>query len=99
MNLTDNYTDEQLLDAYKVFYKDCPFVRIYEAGKIAESKNVNGSNYVDIALKVDKRLKRVIVTSAIDNLLKGAAGQAVQNMNLMFGLDETAGLKTVANYL
>ncbi len=99
MNLTDDYTDEQLLDAYRVFYKDCPFVRICDEGKIAESKHVNGSNYIDIGLKVDKRLKRVIVTSTIDNLIKGAAGQAVQNMNLMFGIDETKGLTTVANYL
>ena len=99
MNLNDDYTDAQLLDAYKVFYKDCPFVRICDEGVIAESKNVNGSNYIDIGLKVDKRLKRVVVTSTIDNLIKGAAGQAVQNMNIMFGLSETAGLKTVANYL
>lgn len=99
MNLTGEYTDAQLLDAYKVFYENCPFVRIYDEGKIPESKNVNGSNYIDIGLKVDKRLKRVIVVSAIDNLIKGAAGQAVQNMNIMFGFDEMAGLKTVANYL
>jgi len=99
MNLTDDYTDAQLLDAYKVFYKDCPFVRICDEGVIAESKHVNGSNYIDIGLKVDKRLKRVVVTSTIDNLIKGAAGQAVQNMNIMFNIPETSGLKTVANYL
>lgn len=99
MNLTDNYTDEQLLEAYREFYKDCPFVRIYKEGELPESNHVNGSNYIDIGLKVDKRLKRVVVVSAIDNLIKGAAGQAIQNMNIMFGFDETAGLTNVAFYL
>ncbi len=99
MNLTDNYTDAQLLEAYRVFYAGCPFVRIYDEGKIPESNHVNGSNFIDIGLKVDKRLKRVVVISAIDNLIKGAAGQAIQNMNLMFGLSEKTGLWFPAFYL
>jgi len=99
MNLTDDYTDEQLLDAYRVFYKDCPFVRIYDKDKIPESNHVNGSNFIDIGLKVDKRLKRVVVIAATDNLIKGAAGQAVQNMNIMFGLNETTGLLNPGFYL
>ncbi|MBQ7792511.1 MAG: N-acetyl-gamma-glutamyl-phosphate reductase, partial [Clostridia bacterium] len=99
MNLTDDYTDEELLNAYRKFYENCPFIRIYDAGKIPESNHVNGSNYVDIGLTVDKRLKRVVVVAALDNLNKGAAGQAVQNLNLMFGLPETTGLSNPGFYL
>ena len=99
MNLTDDYTDEELLGVYRKFYENCPFVRIYEAGKIPESNHVAGSNYIDIGLKVDKRLKRVVVISTTDNLNKGAAGQAVQNMNLLFDLPETTGLMSPGFYL
>ena len=99
MNLEGDYTEEELLDEYKAFYKDCPFVRIYEKGETPESNHVAGSNYVDIGLTVDKRLKRVIVTAALDNLIKGAAGQAVQNMNIMFDLQETLGLINPGFYL
>jgi N-acetyl-gamma-glutamyl-phosphate reductase len=59
---------------------------------------VYGSNYCDIAVKYDKRTNNIIVLSAIDNLVKGASGQAVQNMNIMFGLNETAGLELVPVY-
>ena len=99
MNMTDDYTEEQLLDAYRKFYENCPFVRIYDAGKIPESNHVAGSNYIDIGLTVDKRLRRVVVISTTDNLNKGAAGQAVQNMNLMFDLPETTGLSNPGFYL
>lgn len=99
MNLLDNYTEEQLLDVYKKYYENCPFIRIYEKGLLPESNHTNGSNYVDIGLVVDKRLNRVIVVTALDNLIKGAAGQAIQNMNIMFGLDETTGLKNAGLYL
>ena len=74
------------------------FVRVYEEG-LPESNHVSGSNFVDIGIAVDKRLNRVIVVSCVDNLIKGAAGQAVQNMNIMFGLDETTGLKTSGFYM
>ena len=60
-----------------------------------ETKWVEGSNYVDVNFKIDPRTHRVIMMGAMDNLVKGAAGQAVQNMNLMFGLEETKGLKLV----
>ena len=56
-------------------------------------KNIRGSNYVDLGWRTDKRTGRIIVMNCIDNLVKGAAGQAVQNMNVMFGIDETAGLR------
>ena len=77
---------------YRGWYKNAPFVTVLEAGQFPATKHVYGTNYCHIGLAVDKRTNRVIVVSAIDNLVKGAAGQAVQNMNLMCGFDETAGL-------
>ena len=64
-------------------------------GVCPETRWVEGSNYVDVNFKIDPRTNRVIMMGAMDNLVKGAAGQAVQNMNLMFGLDETEGLNLV----
>jgi N-acetyl-gamma-glutamyl-phosphate reductase len=75
------------------FYSQSPFVRICPEGSLPETLHVRGSNFCDIGFKLDERHGRVILISAIDNLVKGAAGQAVQNMNLMCDLDETAGLK------
>jgi len=97
-NLKKPYTKEELLAMYHDFYKDEKFVRIYDAG-LPESNHVSGSNFVDIGLEVDTRLNRVIVVSAIDNLIKGAAGQAVQNMNLMFDLAEDEGIASAGYYL
>ncbi len=97
-NLKKPYTKEELLNMYHDFFKDEPFVRIYDE-ELPESNHVAGSNFVDIGLEVDSRLNRVIVISNIDNLIKGAAGQAIQNMNLMFGLDETEGLTGAGFYL
>jgi len=77
---------------YRDFYQDAPFVTILDPGQFPATKHVYGTNFCHIGLAVDKRTNRVIVVSAIDNLVKGAAGQAVQNMNLMCGFDETAGL-------
>ena len=77
---------------YREFYQDAPFVTILEPGQFPATKHVCGTNFCHIGLAVDKRTNRVIVVSAIDNLVKGAAGQAIQNMNLMCGFDETAGL-------
>lgn len=82
----------ELYELYADFYKDEPFVMVYEPGKLPEIKHVVGSNRVAIGLVVDERLNRVIAVSCIDNLIKGAAGQAIENMNLLFGLDETTGL-------
>jgi len=89
---------KDVLNLYHEFYKDCPFVRILPEGKFPQTKAVAGSNYCDIGIKSDKRTGRVIVVSTIDNLVKGASGQAVQNMNLMMGFDEKAGLKVVPLY-
>ncbi len=77
---------------YRGWYKDALFVTILEPGEFPATKHVYGTNFCHIGLAFDKRTSRVVVVSAIDNLVKGAAGQAVQNMNLMCGFDETAGL-------
>ena len=79
---------------YRDFYKDDYFIKIING--LPETRWVRGSNLCHIGIKVDKRTKRVIIISAIDNLIKGAAGQAVQNMNIMFGLKETTGLDIIA---
>ena len=89
-NLNEWYTKDELLDAIKDFYKDEFFIRVLD--ELPQVKNVANTNFVDISLEVDERLKRVVVVACIDNLTKGAAGQAVQNMNIMFGMDERIGL-------
>ncbi len=89
----------ELLEVYREFYQDEYFIRIYEEGKLPETNHVAGSNFVDMGLVADPRTGRVIVVSCIDNLFKGAAGQAVQNMNLMFGLPEKTALDCPAFYL
>ena len=91
-NLTKDISEEEIRDIYKKYYKDEYFVRVLNAGDCPETRWVEGSNFVDVNIKVDKRTGRVIMMGAMDNLVKGAAGQAVQNMNLMFGLDEKEGL-------
>ncbi|MDR2655958.1 MAG: N-acetyl-gamma-glutamyl-phosphate reductase [Oscillospiraceae bacterium] len=80
---------------YKDFYKDKTFVRVLEKGETASLKNVRFSNFCDISLHYDAHVNRFIIVSAIDNMVKGAAGQAVQNMNLMFNLPEIEGLGAV----
>ena len=85
-------TSDDLIALYAEFYARAPFVRIMENGKLVDTKNVRGLNYCDISILVDNRTGRIIVLSAIDNLVKGAAGQAVQNMNLICGFPETMGL-------
>ena len=82
----------ELLAAYRDFYRGRPFVRILEEGHLPETKHVLHSNLCEIGAVADPRTERVIVVSAIDNLAKGASGQAVQCFNLMAGLDERAGL-------
>ena len=95
--LVKNSTEKEIYAMYNEFYEDAVFVRMLEDG-LPNTKFVSGTNFVDIAIKIDQRTNRVIVVSAIDNLVKGASGQAVQNMNLAFGLDETAGLNMLAVY-
>ena len=86
---------ETVRDVYDKYYKEEKFVRVLDQEMYPQTKWVEGSNYVDINFKIDPRTKRVIMMGAIDNLVKGAAGQAVQNMNLMFGEDEAEGLNLV----
>ena len=87
-----------LLAEYEEFYRKAPFVQVLPEGTLPETKYVLASNQCHIGLKVDPRTRRVVVVSAIDNLMKGAAGSAVQNMNLMCGLPETAGLDMPSLY-
>lgn len=92
-SLNKEVTYEEVLDAYKKYYADEKFVRVLENGTCPETRWVEGSNYVDVSFKIEPRTNRIIMMGALDNLVKGAAGQAVQNMNLMFGLDEAEGLR------
>ena len=93
--LKKNVTYDEVRAVYDKYYKDEKFIRVLDKGVFPETKWVEGSNYVDINFKIDPRTNRIIMIGAIDNLVKGAAGQAVQNMNLMFGLDEAEGLNLV----
>jgi N-acetyl-gamma-glutamyl-phosphate reductase len=81
---------EEVLAMYSRFYVNEPFVRVLNPGEVPQTRNVSGSNFCDIGLAVHGR--NLILMSAIDNLIKGASGQAVQNMNIMLGVDETLGL-------
>lgn len=94
-NLKEGVTEADIRAAYDKYYKDEKFVRVLDAGVCPETRWVEGSNYTDINFKVDERTHRVVMMGALDNLVKGAAGQAVQNMNLIFGLDEAEGLNLV----
>jgi N-acetyl-gamma-glutamyl-phosphate reductase len=76
-------------------YADEPFVRFSPQGQLPNTAYIQGSNFVDLGWVMDDRTGRIIVLSAIDNLVKGAAGQAVQNMNIMFGITEDAGLDVI----
>ena len=73
-------------------YRTEPFIRLYEAGTVPDLHGVQRTNFCDIGVIADPQTRRCVVVSAIDNLGKGAAGQAIQNLNLMLGFDETAGL-------
>ncbi len=84
---------EQVKSVYDKYYGDEYFVRVLDQGTYPETKWVEGSNFVDIGFQIDERTGRIVMMGAIDNLVKGAAGQAVQNMNLMFGFEETEGLR------
>ncbi len=88
-------TETEVRAAYEKYYKDEKFIRLLPEGVYPETRWVEMSNYVDIGFKIDERTGRIIMMGAIDNLVKGAAGQAVQNMNILFGLKESAGLEMV----
>lgn len=95
-NLKEDMGYEDIKNIYEKYYQDEYFIRLTEEGVFPETKWVKGSNFCDIGLKIDKRTNRIIVVGAIDNMMKGAAGQAVQNMNIMFGLEENTGLKGIS---
>lgn len=94
-HLKDGVTEQQLRDAYVQAYQNEHFVRVMAPGQAVNINHVRCSNYCDIQLYVDEHTRLLIVTSVIDNMVKGAAGQAIQNMNLLFGLDETAGIDMI----
>ncbi|MCI8638375.1 MAG: N-acetyl-gamma-glutamyl-phosphate reductase [Coprococcus sp.] len=94
-NLTKDVSWEEVKAVYDAYYGGETFIRVLGRGVYPETKWVEGSNYVDIGFEIDRRTGRIIMMGAIDNLVKGAAGQAVQNMNLAFSLPETEGLNLV----
>ena len=94
-SLKEKVSYETVKAAYDKYYAKEKFVRVLDKDVCPQTKWVEGSNYVDVNFKIDERTGRVIVMGALDNLVKGAAGQAVQNMNLVFGLEESMGLDLV----
>ncbi len=92
---TKSLSPEKVRDCLAAYYSNRRFVRICPDGRPPDTMHVKGTNYCDIGFKIDQRNNRLILMSAIDNMGKGAAGQAVQNMNIMLGLDESAGLMAV----
>jgi N-acetyl-gamma-glutamyl-phosphate reductase len=90
--LKNSVTELAILAVYEKYYAAAPFVR-YSATAIPEIKNVTYTNFIDIGFRINQEDGQLIVLSTIDNLIKGAAGQAVQNMNIMFGINETEGLQ------
>ena len=91
-SLKKNVTYEEVKAVYDKYYEKERFVRVLPENVCPQTRWVEGSNYVDVNFKIDPRTNRIIMMGAMDNLVKGAAGQAVQNMNLLFGLDEAEGL-------
>lgn len=92
-SLAKEVSDKDVREIYRRYYGDERFVRVLNEGVCPETRWVKGSNFVDVNFKLDPRTKRVIIMGAMDNMVKGAAGQAIQNMNLMFGLPEDKGLR------
>ena len=95
VQLTKKMKTEELLNAFQECYEGEPFVRIYPKGKLPNTKDVRGSNFCDIGAVVSEADGRAVVVTAIDNLVKGASGEAIQNMNIMLGYPETMGLDVV----
>ncbi len=90
-----NILSDDVLNLYKKTYAKEPFIRVLNYGQYPNIKNVRGTNFCEIGLKLNERTSTLIIITAIDNLVKGAAGQAVHNMNLMMGFEEEAGLRTL----
>ncbi len=94
-NLKKEVNYKEIKTVYDKYYEKEYFLRVLDKDVCPETRWVEGSNFVDINFIIDKRTNRIIIMGAMDNLVKGAAGQAVQNMNLLFGLEETEGLQLV----
>ena len=94
-SLTKEVSCEEVKAVYDKYYGDEYFVRVLEKDVVPQTRWVEGSNFADVNFKIDTRTNRVVMMGAIDNMVKGAAGQAIQNMNLMFGLPENTGLKQI----
>jgi N-acetyl-gamma-glutamyl-phosphate reductase len=98
VNVTEKISTNTIHDLYKKFYENHPFVRVRPTGTYPSTKEVSGSNYCDIGLHVDPRTNRLTIISVIDNLVKGAAGQAIQNANIMNDWDVRTGLNSIPMY-
>jgi N-acetyl-gamma-glutamyl-phosphate reductase len=92
IHLNKRVKTEDVLNTFQEYYRGEPFIRIYPKGKVPNTKDVRGSNYCDIGVNVSESDSRAVIITAIDNLVKGASGEAVQNMNIMLGYPETMGL-------
>lgn len=95
VSLKDNISFDDVYETYQKYYQNEYFVRVLPKGKVADLKYVQYSNFCDISLHYDPRKHQVIIVSTIDNMVKGAAGQAIQNMNIMYDIEETEGLMMV----
>lgn len=98
VQLTQKMKTEDLLNLFNESYEGEPFVRVYPKGKLPNTKDVRGSNFCDIGAVVSESGDRAVIVTAIDNLVKGASGEAIQNMNIMLGYPETMGLEVVPLY-
>jgi N-acetyl-gamma-glutamyl-phosphate reductase len=98
LEAADGATTETVTACLAAAYADRPFVRVLDPGEMADAKRTRGTNLIELQAVVDPRTRSVVVVGALDNLVKGAAGQAIQNANLMYGLPEGSGLPTVAMY-
>lgn len=94
-NLKKKVSYEEVKMAYDKYYASEQFIRVLEKDVCPQTRWVHGSNYIDVNFKIDERTNRIVMMGALDNVVKGAAGQAVQNMNLMFGLEESEGLNLI----
>lgn len=95
VSLTKKMKAEEVLNIFQSYYQKEPFIRIYPRGKLPNTKDVRGSNYCDIGVAVSELDGRAVIITAIDNLVKGASGQAIQNMNIMLGYPETMGFDSL----
>ncbi|TCK98423.1 N-acetyl-gamma-glutamyl-phosphate reductase [Natranaerovirga hydrolytica] len=97
--LKENYSYDDIKAIYNQYYSQEKFVRVLDKDYFPETRWVKGSNYCDIGFKIDERTNRIVVVSAIDNLIKGAAGQAVQNLNILYDLEEDLGLEQIPVFM